>query len=149
MRERLPRDGRGVEGEPAEPEPKHLPPLLSEHPPAVRFLLAVVLPIAYGAITGLVLGWTETGYLVLSILGVLGGIGAGFDHRGARAGALRGVLGGALFGGAILVAHELSGAVAEAHLPEPAIILVVVTTLLGVLFGALGGRLRARAESRP
>jgi hypothetical protein len=33
-----------------------------------------------------------------TILGVLGGLAAGFDHLGAAAGARRGVLGGTLFG---------------------------------------------------
>jgi hypothetical protein len=92
-----------------------------------------------------VLGVSEGTYLVLSILGVLGGIAAGFDHFGAREGAIRGVLAGLIFGAAILIAHEIHGATAKADLPDPAILLVVATTLLGCLFGALGGYLRERA----
>ena len=84
---------------------------------------------------------------MLSVLAVLGGIGAGFDHVGAGAGARRGLLGGTLFGAAVLIAHEIHGATAEADLPEPAILLVVATALLGVLFGALGGYLRARTAT--
>jgi hypothetical protein len=122
-----------------------LPPLLNEHRRSVQILLAVVLPLAYGALTGYVLGVSEGTYLVLSVLGVLGGIFAGFDHFGARDGAIRGVLAGLIFGAAILVAHEIHGATAKAHLPDPAILLVVATTLLGCLFGALGGYLRERA----
>lgn len=125
-----------------------LSPLMSERPPAVRFVLVVVVPAVYGAITGLALGWSEGVYLVLSLLAILGGIGAGFDHLGAGAGARRGLIGGALFGGFILIAHELSGQDAEADLPDPAIVLVVVITLLGIAFGALGGWLRARVERR-
>ena len=148
MRERVTNgDADSGRGEAAKKD-RHLPPLLSEHPPVVRFLLAGVLPALFGVITGVMLGISEIAYLILSILGVLGGIGAGFDHRGAKAGALRGILGGALFGAFILIAHELTGADAKAHLPEPAVILVVITTVLGVLFGALGGHLRKRAESR-
>ena len=124
-----------------------LPPLLSEHPRSVQILLAVVLPVAYGAVTGYFLGVSELTYLVLSVIGILGGIGAGFDHLGAGAGARRGVLAGLLFGGSILIAHEVHGAAAEAHLPDPAIILVAITTALGAGFAALGGRLRARAEA--
>ena len=125
-----------------------LPPLLSEHPRAVQITLAVILPVAFGALTGYFLGVSEGVYVVLSVLGVLGGIGAGFDHVGVAAGAKRGLLGGFLFGAAILLAHEIHGAEAEAHLPEPAIVLVVVTTILGVAFGALGGLLRQRAERK-
>ncbi len=122
-----------------------LPPLLTEQPRSLQVLLAVVLPVVYGALTGYFLGVSEPTYLVLSILGVLGGIGAGFDHHGAAAGAKRGLLAGSIFGASILIAHEIHGAEAEAHLPDPAILLVVVTTLLGVAFGALGGWLRERA----
>ena len=126
---------------------KH-PPLLFEQPRSVQILLAVVLPALYGALTGYFLGVSEGTYLVLSVLGVLGGIGAGFDHVGAAAGAKRGVIAGFIFGAAILIAHEIHGAEAEAHLPEPAILLVVITTVLGVAFAALGGWLRARAMRR-
>ena len=122
-----------------------LPPLLAEQPRALQLLLALVVPAVYGGATGYFLGVSQATYLVLSILGVLGGIGAGFDHLGAREGAKRGLLAGSVFGAAILIAHEIHGAEAEAHLPEPAIVLVVVTTLLGVAFGAMGGWLRERA----
>ena len=124
-----------------------LPPLLHEHPRGMQVLLAVVLPVAYGAVTGYFLGVSEVTYLVLSILGVIGGIGAGFDHVGAAAGAIRGIAAGLLFGGSILLAHEIHGAEAEAHLPDPEIALVVITTALGSAFGAVGGWLRARAEA--
>jgi hypothetical protein len=122
-----------------------LPPLLLEQSRFVQVLLAVVLPAVYGAITGYFLGVSEATYLVLSVLGVLGGIGAGFDHVGAATGAKRGLIAGSIFGVAILIAHEIHGAEAKADLPEPAILLVVITTVLGVAFAALGGWLRERA----
>ena len=125
-----------------------LPPLLEEHPRSLQVLLAIVLPAAYGALTGYVLGVSEGTYLVLSILGVLGGIGAGFDHLGAAEGAKRGVLAGLIFGSSILIAHEIHGATAKADLPDPAILLVVATTLLGAGFAAFGGYLRQRAVNR-
>ena len=121
------------------------PPLLAEHPGPLRFVLVVVLPIAFGGVTGYFLGVSETTYLVLSVLGVLGGIGAGYDHVGVKAGAGRGFLAGLLFGASILIAHEIHGAEAKAHLPEPPAVLAVVTTVLGSAFGALGGWLRARS----
>ena len=125
-----------------------LPPLLLEQPRFLQVLLAVVLPALYGALTGYFLGVSEVTYLVLSVLGVLGGIGAGFDHVGASAGAKRGLIAGSIFGGSILVAHEIHGADATAHLPEPAILLILITTILAVGFGALGGWLRERATGR-
>jgi hypothetical protein len=129
-------------------EAVRLPPLLSERPPSVRFVLAVVVPALFGAVTGYFLGVSEGAYLVLSTLGILGGIGAGFDHLGARAGARRGALGGSLFGAFILIAHEIDGSAAKADLPKPAILLVVVTTVLGIALAAFGGRLRERQERK-
>ena len=128
--------------------PVRLPPLLSSRPPILQLVLAGIVPAAFGALTGWSLGVSEPLYLVLSLLGVLGGYFAGFDHLGARAGALRGLLGGALFGGFILLVHELSGEEAKAELPEPAILLLVITTVLGMGLGALGGRSRARRERK-
>ena len=123
-----------------------LPPLLFDRPRSLQVLLAVVVPVVYGAITGIFLGISEPVYVVLSLLGVLGGVGAGIEHLGAREGALRGVFAGAMFGGSILIAHEIHGAEAKADLPDPAILLVVLTAVLGAGFGALGGRLRLRAH---
>ena len=78
-------------------------------------------------------------------MGILGGIGAGYDHVGAKAGAGRGFAAGLIFGASILIAHEIHGADAKAHLPEPPAMLAVLTTVLGVAFGAIGGWLRGRA----
>jgi len=125
-----------------------LPPLLREHPRWLQVLLALVLPAAYGALTGYFLGVSEGTYIVLSILGVLGGIGAGFDHMGAAIGLRRGLVAGLIFGAAILIAHEVHGADAKADLPDPETVLIAVTTGLGAGFGALGGWLRERVAHR-
>jgi DNA uptake protein ComE-like DNA-binding protein len=123
-------------------------PLLSEHPRSVQILLAVVVPALYGALTGYLLGVNEPVYLTLSLIGIVGAIGAGFDHVGAKAGAARGAVAGSVFGASILIAHEIHGADATAHLPEPAIVLVVITTTLAIGFAALGGWLRERVVRR-
>lgn len=124
----------------------HLP-LLEEHPRSLQAVLVFVLPALYGAITGYFLGVSEGTYLVLSLIGIVGGVGAGFDHVGATAGAVRGAIAGSVFGASILIAHEIHGATAKAHLPEPAILLVVITTVLAVGFAAFGGWLRGRSLS--
>jgi 4-hydroxybenzoate polyprenyltransferase len=123
-------------------------PLLLDRPFPAQVFLAVVLPTAFGLLVGFFLGVSEVGYLILSLLGILGGIGAGYDHLGSDQGFVRGIMGGALFGIAILVGHSIFGQEAKADVPHPHFILVVITTILGALFGAIGGALRARAEGR-
>jgi hypothetical protein len=127
---------------------RRLPPLMSEHPLGLQILLVGVVPAVYGAITGYFLGISEALYLVLSIVGIVGGVAAGFDHVGAKAGARRGIAAGSIFGAFILIAHEIQGDEAKADLPDPAIILVVITTVLAVGFATIGGWARARAERR-
>src|SRR3954451_18861707 len=118
-------------------------PLLRTRPVPVQILLAVVVPAAFGAICGWLLGVNKTAYLVLSILALLGGYAAGTEHKGAGQGALRGLLGGALFGGGILVVAELLDKEPKADLPHPRIWLLAITVGIGVILGALGGRSRA------
>jgi hypothetical protein len=127
---------------------RRLPPLMSEHALPVQVILIGVVPAVYGAITGYFLGISETVYLVLSIVGIVGGVAAGFDHLGAKAGALRGVAAGSIFGGFILIAHELQGDSAKAKLPHPGILLIVITTVLAIGFASIGGWARARAERK-
>lgn len=123
----------------------HKVPLLSQHPRPVQFVLVFVVPVLFGVVTGYFLGVSEPVYVTLSLVGILGGFGAGLDHVGARAAAARGFIGGSLFGSSILIAHELHGTTAEAHLPDPAILLVAATTIFGIALAALGGWVRARA----
>jgi hypothetical protein len=109
----------------------------------VQLLIAVVLPAAFGVLCGWLLGVNKTWYLVLSILALLGGYAAGTEHEGAGQGALRGLLGGSLFGGAILLTNQALDKTPKADLPHPHIWLLAITAGIGVILGALGGRSRA------
>ena len=124
------------------------PDLLESHSPERQMILMLVVPAVFGIVTGILLGVSEIVYLVLSILGIGGGYMAGKEHIGAREGAIRGFTGGILFGTFILAAHALTGLDRKAHLPEPEILLVVITTVFGMGLGALGGRSREKIESR-
>jgi xanthine/uracil permease len=126
-----------------------LPPLLSSRPLPLQLVLAGIVPAAFGAICGWLLGVSEVGYLILAVpVAILGGAAAGFEHIEPRQGAVRGLIGGALFGGFILIVHELTGKAAKAHLPDPPVVLAAVTALVGAGLGALGGGWRRDAEAR-
>ena len=122
------------------------PDLLESHPPRLQLVLAIAAPAVFGLVTGVVLGISEIGYIILSVLGIAGGYFAGKEHVGAEEGATRGFTGGILFGTFILAGHALTGLERQAHLPEPEILLVVITTVFGIGLGALGGRSRAKQE---
>ena len=124
-------------------------PLLRTRPLPVQLLLAVVVPAAFGALCGWLLGVNETAYLVLSLLALLGGYAAGTEHMGALEGALRGVFGGAVFGGAILLMNEALDKAPKAELPHPKIWLLAITAGIGLILGALGGRTRANYVETP
>ncbi len=124
------------------------PDLLESHPPRLQVILAIVVPAVFGVIVGVLLGISEVVYVLGTLLGIPGAYMAGKEHVGAEEGALRGFAGGILFGTFILAAHAITGMERKAHLPEPEIVLVLITTVVGVALGALGGRARARHEDR-
>jgi hypothetical protein len=123
-----------------------MPVLLTSRAIPLRVVLAGVVPAAAGALAGWLLGVNEIAYLVFSALALLGGVAAGLEHRGAREGAIRGVLGGSLFGAVLLLVHQALDKAPKADLPDPEIVLVAFTALIGTVAGALGGRRRARHE---
>lgn len=118
---------------------------LSSRPVAVRIVLAGVVPAVFGGICGWVLGVSEPVYIVLSIIGAVGGVVGGMEHHGPRAGAGRGVVGGALFGGFLLIVHAITNEAATVAMPQPEVLLLTITTPLGLAFGALGGWLQGKS----
>jgi hypothetical protein len=80
-------------------------------------------------------------------LAITGGFLGGIEHRGADEGFVRGAVGGLIFGSFILLGNEmLDPDETKAHLPEPQVGLVFVTTLVGAILGAIGGAWRARQD---
>jgi len=125
-----------------------MPHLLRDRSPAQEAIAVLLVPIVLGMVTGFFLGEVELVYLVLSLLGILGGFAAGLEHESAAEGLYRGLLGGLLFGAAIVVTHQVRDVPATAQLPEPESLLIVVTTVFGAGLGALGGRVRGRRIAR-
>ena len=123
-----------------------LPPLLYTREPGAQIVVAVVVPLAFGAITGIMLGVSELIYVVLSLLGIAGGFFAGIEHDRPLEGFYRGLLGGVLFGFAILWVHGVLGAEAKAHLIHPETTLIIFTGGFGTGLGVLGARWREKRE---
>jgi hypothetical protein len=123
-------------------------PLFRERPRSVQVIIGLVVPAAFGAVAGVVLGLSAAAYWAIGLVALIGGVLAGFEHAGGWDGALRGLVGGALYGTGLLIAHAIAGTDAQVSLPGFAPILVVFTVIIGMLAGALGGRLRRGAMER-
>jgi hypothetical protein len=121
------------------------PPLFRDRPRPIQIALGGVVPFVFGAIVGVMIGVSATAYWGLAVLAGLGAILAGFEHQDGWGGADRGLVGGALFGAGVLIAHAISGTHAKVSLGSFPPLLIVIDAIAGMLLGALGGRLgRAR-----
>jgi hypothetical protein len=123
-------------------------PLFRERPRSVQVITGLVVPLVFGAVAGVVLGLSAAAYWAIGVVALVGGVLAGFEHVGGWDGADRGLVGGALYGTGLLIAHAIAGTDAQVSLPGFAPILAVFTAIIGILAGALGGRLRREAMQR-
>ena len=103
------------------------PPLFRDRSRPAQIVLGGVVPLLFGGGVGVVLGVSAGAYWGLAALAGVGGVLAGFEHRDGWGGADRGLVGGALFGLGILIAHAIAG------------------MFLGALGGRLGRMLRWRS----
>jgi hypothetical protein len=124
-----------------------LPPAFEDRSPAQQIIGAVVVTIVFGIVTGFALGWNEIVYYVLvGPIALAGGFLGGMEHRGVDEGVLRGAMGGLVYGSFILLGLEILNEEPKAHLGDPQAGLVVVTTLVGAILGALGAAYRVRRQ---
>jgi hypothetical protein len=95
----------------------------------------------FGVAAGILVGASTAGYWALAAVVSIGGVLAGFEHEDGWGGADRGLVGGAVYGAALLIAHAIVGTHAKVSLGSFPPLLAVVTAIIGMLLGALGGRL--------
>jgi hypothetical protein len=125
------------------------PVLFRDRPRPVQIVLGGVIPAVFGAAAGVLVGASTGGYWALAAVVSIGGFLAGFEHQDGWGGADRGLVGGAIYGTSLLTAHAIAGTHAKVSLGSFPPFLAVVTAIIGMLLGALGGRLaRAQRERR-
>jgi hypothetical protein len=125
--------------------PKYDPVLFRDRPRPMQVVIGGVIPAVIGAIAGVMVGVSSTGYWIVGVVAGIGGFFAGFEHRDGWGGADRGFFGGLIYGIALLLIHGLIGTHAKVSLGSFPPFLAVVTAILGMLISAAGGRV-ARAQ---
>jgi hypothetical protein len=126
----------------------NMPPLFRDRPRAFQIILGGVVPFAFGAGVGVVVGVSSGAYWGLAALASIGGVLAGLEHRDGWGGADRGLVGGALFGTGLLIAHAIAGTTAKVSLGSFPPFLVVIDALVGIMLGAIGGRIARALRGR-
>jgi hypothetical protein len=123
----------------------NLLPQWEEMSPARRLFDAIVLPALFGLLCGLALGVSAPLYLVGVVIALLGGIGGGAQYASRRDALIRGLVAGSLFGIFILLGFELGGEdEAKVDLPDPHILLLLLTIIPSIPLHWLGWKLRPR-----
>jgi hypothetical protein len=125
-----------------------MPTLFRDRPRPLQIVLGGAVPLAFGAVVGVVLGVSAGVYWALAVLAGLGAVLAGFEHQDGWGGADRGLVGGALFGLGVLLAHAIAGTHAKVSLGGFPPLLIVIDAIFGMLLGALGGRLARGMRER-
>ncbi len=121
------------------------PVLFRDRSRVVQVILGGVVPAAVGVLAGVLVGVSSAAYWVVAILAGVGAFIAGFEHLDGWGGADRGFFGGAIYGTALLVTHQLVGTTAKVSLGSFPPLLAVLTAIIGMFLGAAGGRI-ARAQ---
>jgi hypothetical protein len=102
--------------------------------------------LVWGVVCGLLLAVSTPLYLAATVVAILGGVFAGAQHTRVRDSLVRGLVGGTLFGLAILAGFELTGGEEPVlELPDPRIAFLVFTVGPAVPLHLIGWRLRRRS----
>jgi hypothetical protein len=128
------------------------PELFRDRPRPVQIVLGGVVPLAIGAVAGVLVGVSTGAYWGIAAVATIGGVLAGFEHQDGWGGADRGLVGGAIYGIGLLVAHAIAGTHAKVSLGSFPPLLAVVTAIIGMFLGAAGGRIgrtQIRRHSAP
>jgi hypothetical protein len=123
----------------------YAPVLLRDRSRPEQVVIGGLIPTVIGAIAGVLVGVSSGAYWAVAVLAGLGSVIAGFEHQDGWGGADRGLVCGAIYGVALLLAHLIAGTHAKVSLGSFPPLLAVVTAIAGMFLSALGGRI-ARAQ---
>jgi hypothetical protein len=126
----------------------HEPTLFRDRSRPAQIVLGGVFPAIFGAAAGILIGVSATPYWILAAVAAIGGFLAGFEHQDGWGGADRGVVGGFIYGVALLIAHAIVGTEAKVSLGKIPVLLAVITAIFGMLIGAAGGRIARLLRER-
>jgi hypothetical protein len=124
------------------------PMLFRDRPRPAQIVLGGVVPTIAGAIAGVLVGVSSGAYWAWGALAAIGSIVGGFEHQDGWGGADRGLVAGAIYGAALLIAHAIAGTHAKVSLGSFPPFLIVITAIAGMLLSALGGRLARQGRAR-
>lgn len=124
------------------------PMLFRDRPRAAQIVLGGVVPAVFGATAGVLVGASSGAYWAWGALAAIGSIVGGFEHQDGWGGADRGLVAGAIYGAALLIAHAIAGTHAKVSLGSFPPFLIVVTAIAGMLLSALGGRIARQGRER-
>lgn len=124
------------------------PVLSRDRSRVLQVILGGVVPAAVGVLAGVLIGVSSAAYWVVAILAGVGAFLAGFEHLDGWGGADRGFFGGAIYGTALLVTHQLVGTTAKVSLGSFPPLLAVLTAIIGMFLSAAGGRIALAQRER-
>lgn len=125
------------------------PTLFSDRDRRGQMIVAGLVPAIIGAVAGILVGVSSGAYWAISALAALGGVLAGFEHQDVRSAARRGLIAGAVYGVALLLAHAIAGTDAKVSLGDFPPLLAVITAIIGLLLTAAGAWLARSRRDRP
>ncbi|MEA2409605.1 MAG: hypothetical protein QOC77_166 [Thermoleophilaceae bacterium] len=111
-------------------------------------LLGGVLPALIGGLAGFLIGASAVGYWVVAVLAAVGALVGGFEHGDGWEAADRGFFGGLIYGVSLLLVHELIHTKAKVSLGSFPPFVAVITTVVGMLLSAAGGRVASTKRRR-
>jgi hypothetical protein len=124
------------------------PMLFRDRPRPAQIVLGGVVPAIAGTIAGVLVGVSSGAYWGYAVLIVIATVVGGFEHEDGWGGADRGLVAGAIYGIALLLAHTIIGTHAKVSLGSFPPLLAVVTAIAGMLLSALGGRIARQGRER-